>query len=77
MAAQLFNWYMVTQPGPEGRFAVNRDQLAIHRLSDESQRRVLDNGFELREALTGLFGLTLPDHPNLSATLTRMTTGAI
>lgn len=87
---EVGNWYMATYPGsrfyddlavsraaPEGRFALSRNQLAIHRLSGTSERHVLHTESELREALTGLFGLTLPDDCHLSATLARMTTGAV
>jgi N-hydroxyarylamine O-acetyltransferase len=86
----LGNWYMSTHPKsrfygdlvvsrarPEGRIALNNNQLTMHSLSGASERRVLETESELREALTGLFGLTLPDDPGLSAALTDRTTGAV
>jgi len=86
---EVGNWYMATHPesrfydelavsraAPEGRYALSNNQLAIHRLSGTSERRVLHTESELREALTGLFGLTLPDDPDMSAILARITTGA-
>lgn len=87
---EVGNWYMATHPQsrfynelvvtrvlPEGRLALNNNQLAVHSLSGTTDRRVLQTESELRKALTGSFGLTLPDDPGLSAALTRITTGAV
>lgn len=87
---EVGNWYIATYPGsrfydelavsravPDGRYALNSCQLALHRLTSVSERRVLHTESELREALIGLFGLTLPNDSNLSAALVRITTGAI
>jgi N-hydroxyarylamine O-acetyltransferase len=86
----LGNWFMSTQPKsrfyndlvvtrvrPDGRIALNNNQLTVHRLSGASERRVLETESELRAALTGLFGLTLPDDPGLSAALNRIGIGAV
>ena len=87
---ELGNWFMSTHPKsrfaeelvlarvtPEGRLALNNNQLAIHRLNATSERRVLQTETEMREALTGLFGLTLPDDPGLGAALTKSLVGAV
>ncbi|HEY0300711.1 MAG TPA: arylamine N-acetyltransferase, partial [Rhizomicrobium sp.] len=71
---ELGNWFMATHPKsrfyeelvvarvtPEGRLALHNNQLAIHFLNGTSERRVLQSLSELRDALTGLLGLTLPD----------------
>lgn len=87
---ELGNWYMSTHPKsrfyddlvaarvtPEGRLALENNQLAIHRLNATSERRVLQTESELRDALTGLFGLTLPDDPGLGAALRKTLVGAV
>lgn len=87
---ELGNWFMSTHPKsrfyedlvaarvtPEGRLALNNNQLAIHRLNAPSERRVLQTESELRDALADLFGLTLPDDPDLSAVLTKTLVGAV
>jgi N-hydroxyarylamine O-acetyltransferase len=86
----LGNWFMSTHPKsrfyndlvvsrvrPEGRLALNNNQLTVHSLSGASERRVLETESELRAALTGLFGLTLPDDPGLFAALNRIASGAV
>lgn len=86
---ELGNWFMSTYPKsrfydelvvsrvtPAGRLTLNNNQLTVHSLSAASERRVLQTESELRQALTGLFGLTLPDDPGLVAALTRIGSGA-
>jgi arylamine N-acetyltransferase len=60
-----------------GRLALDNNHLAIHRLNATSERRVLQTQSELRDALTGLFGLTLPEDPGLGAALTKTLVGAV
>ncbi len=87
---ELGNWYMATHPKSrfsaelvvaramaQGRLALSNNQLAIHRLNATSERRVLQTETELRDALTGLFGLTLPDDPDLSPALAKTLVGAV
>lgn len=87
---ELGNWYMATHPEsrfysdlvmsrvePGRRYALHNNQLAIHSLNHATERRVLHTPSELRDVLTGLFGLTLPDDPSLGAALTRYTIGAV
>lgn len=86
----LGNWFMATHPKSrfyedlaaarvtsEGRLALHNNHLAIHRLNAASEHRVLQTESELRDALTGLFGLTLPDDPGLGAALTKTLVGAV
>ncbi|MDO8875457.1 MAG: arylamine N-acetyltransferase [Pseudolabrys sp.] len=87
---ELGNWFTSTHPQsrfkrgliagrvmPDGRFALNGRELAFHRLNAPSERRVLETESELRDALTGLFGLTLPDDPGLGAALAKTSGGAV
>jgi N-hydroxyarylamine O-acetyltransferase len=87
---EIGNWFTSTHPQsrfkrgliaarvvPEGRFALNDRELAFHRLNAPSERRVLQTESELRDALTGPFGLTLPDDPGLSAVLVKTLVGAV
>jgi N-hydroxyarylamine O-acetyltransferase len=87
---EIGNWFTSTHPQsrfksgliaarvvPDGRFALNDRDLAFHRLNAPSERRVLQTESELRDALSGLFGLTLPDDPGLGAALTKTLVGAV
>lgn len=87
---EVGNWFMSTFPKSRfydelaisrvtsgGRLALNNNQLTVHSLSAASERRVLQTESELRQALTGLFGLTLPDDPGLAAALNRIASGAV
>lgn len=87
---ELGNWFMATHPKarfaeelvlarvtPEGRLALSDNRLAIHRINATSERRVLQTETEMRDALAGLFGLTLPDDPGLGAALTKTLVGAV
>lgn len=87
---EVGNWFMSTYPGsrfydelavsravPEGRYALSGNRLTIHRLDGTSERRVLQTESELRDVLTGYFGLTLPDDPGLGPTLARTIVGAV
>jgi N-hydroxyarylamine O-acetyltransferase len=86
----LGNWYMSTHPKSPfttglsaakveagRRYGLRNNQLAIHHLDGTTERHVLQTESELSDALTGLFGLMLPDDPGLKAALARMTTGAV
>lgn len=87
---EIGNWFTSTHPEsrfkrgliaarvvPDGRFALNDRELDFHRLNAPSERRVLQTESELRDALTGLFGLTLPDDPGLGAAPTKTLVGAV
>lgn len=71
---EITNWYHSTSPcsqftkdlvaaraGADRRFALRNRDFAIHHLDRKTERRVLRNTAELREVLSGAFGLTLPD----------------
>jgi N-hydroxyarylamine O-acetyltransferase len=83
---ELGNWYMSTHPDsrfvselvaaraePDRRYALRNNELAVHRLNGQTERRVLRTVPELRDALTDVFRLTLPDVGELDAVLARFT----
>ena len=81
---QVTNWYLsnhpdsyfindliVTRPDRDRRFALHNNELAIHHLNGQSERRPLTTVIELRTALTENFRITLPDGPDLDTALQR------
>jgi N-hydroxyarylamine O-acetyltransferase len=79
------NWYLSThpdshfvsslmaaRPAPGRRVALRDNQLSIHHLDGASERRELASAAELRATLADLFGLTLPDTPDLDRALERI-----
>jgi N-hydroxyarylamine O-acetyltransferase len=60
---------MAARPAPGRRVALRDNQLSIHRLDGASERRELASAAELRATLADLFGLTLPDTPDLDRAL--------
>jgi N-hydroxyarylamine O-acetyltransferase len=66
---------MVARAAPGRRYALRNNELSIHRL-DGSERRPLRTPAELRETLTGTFGLRIPDTPALDGLLERLTVQA-
>ena len=81
---QVTNWYLsnhpdsyfindliVTRPDRDRRFALHNNELAIHHLNGQSERRPLTTVIELRTALTENFKITLPDGPDLDTALQR------
>ncbi len=62
---------MAGRPFPGGRYALSNNQLSIHRLGAPSERRTLTSVQEVREALTTLFGLTLPPAVDLDPVVAR------
>jgi N-hydroxyarylamine O-acetyltransferase len=82
---EVTNWYLSHNPAshfvtgliaarsaPGRRFTLRNTDFAIHYLKGRTERRVLRTAAELRETLAGPFGLTLPDAPELDATLARL-----
>lgn len=57
---------------PGGRFALRNNVLAVHRLGEPVERRLLTTPAELRDALERQLLLTLPDHPGLAPLLERV-----
>jgi N-hydroxyarylamine O-acetyltransferase len=83
---EVTNWYLSNHPdshfvngliaaraAPDCRYALRNNELAVHHLNGSTERRVLAAANELRTALEGTFGLTLPEAPELDAVLGRLT----
>ena len=86
---EIVNWYQSTSPNsyfisnlmaarpvPGARYALRNSELSVHHLNGPSERRVLRSAAELRDILSGTFGLTLAGVAGLDALLTRLTTVA-
>lgn len=82
---EVGNWYVSTHPGssfvtglmasraPAGRrYTLFNNSLAVHPLGGESERRTLGTAAELREALTDVLGITLPNGPGMNPLLERI-----
>lgn len=83
---EIANWYVSTHPSshfvhdlmagraaPGLRYTLHNNEAAVHRLDGTTERRILADAAELREALEDVFLLTLPEAPELDALLTRLT----
>jgi N-hydroxyarylamine O-acetyltransferase len=62
----------MARPFPGGRYGLANNQLSVHRLGGETERRTLASVAEMREALESVFGLTLPDAAELNPVLARL-----
>ena len=60
---------------PGGRFALRNNVLAVHRLGEPVERRLLTTPAELREVLERQLLLTLPAQPGLAPLLERIAAG--
>jgi N-hydroxyarylamine O-acetyltransferase len=80
----LANYYVATHPAshfrstlmggrpfPGGRYALQNNQLSVHRLGAPSEKRTLTSVAEVREVLETLFGLTLPAAAEIDPVLAR------
>ncbi|WP_394827148.1 arylamine N-acetyltransferase [Pendulispora albinea] len=85
---EISSWYLCTNPKSHfltgimaarpiegGRYALNNNQLTIHRLNGEPERRTLTSAAELRDFFTDGLGITLPDSPDLEPVLARVADG--
>jgi N-hydroxyarylamine O-acetyltransferase len=83
---ELANWYISTHPesrfvknltvalpAPDRRYALFNSEFAVHHLGGPSEHRRLTGAAEVRQVLEEVFGLTLPDGPELDAALARLT----
>jgi N-hydroxyarylamine O-acetyltransferase len=81
---EVANWYHCTnsdshfnttlvaaRPAAGRRYALRNSEFVIHDLRGNTERRTLRTAAELREVLTGPFGLTLPPDRGLDAVLER------
>ncbi|MFC5412091.1 arylamine N-acetyltransferase [Larkinella bovis] len=79
---EMFSWYLCTHPAsffltslsvarpfPGGRFGLRNTVLTTHWLGRESEQCELTSVADIRRVLRENFRLTLPDHPDLDATL--------
>lgn len=85
---ELTNWYLANHPSshfrsnlivaraiPGGRYALLNDQLTIHHVNGDSERRKLSSVAELRNVLAETFLLRLPDTDDLGLALQRIFSG--
>jgi len=71
-ASTFVNGLMAARPTPDRRYALLNNNLAVHHRSGLSERRVLGSVSELRETLSSLIQVTLPDAPELDTALARL-----
>jgi N-hydroxyarylamine O-acetyltransferase len=80
---EVANWYVSTcpashfttgllaaRPAPGVRYVLRNNDFGMH-TPEGTERRILTNAAELREMLTDVFGIVLPDAPELDAALER------
>jgi N-hydroxyarylamine O-acetyltransferase len=83
---EIVNWYQCTSPNSHftqnlmaaravagARYALRNAELSVHHRDGATERRQLRTAAELRDTLSGRFGLTLPGAAGLDALLTRVT----
>jgi N-hydroxyarylamine O-acetyltransferase len=83
---EVSSWYLCHHPDsrfrsallaarttPDRRYGLMNNVLTEHRPDGTSEPRTLTDAAELRRVLVETFGLTLPDAPELDATLARLT----
>jgi N-hydroxyarylamine O-acetyltransferase len=86
---EVSNWHVSTHPdsifvnglmasrvAAGVRYALMNNELAVHHTGANTEKRLLKNAAELRQTLEEVIGLTLPDSPNLEATLERLTSSS-
>ncbi len=82
---ELANWYVSTHPesrfvknltvalpAADRRYALFNTEFAVHHLGRPSERRALAGAAEIRQVLREVFGLALPDGPELDAAFDRL-----
>ena len=82
---EVANWYTSTHPAshflhslmaaralPGKRLALLNNELAVHRLDGDTERRTLATAAELRATLQDAFGIALPEDPGLRPALERV-----
>jgi N-hydroxyarylamine O-acetyltransferase len=84
------NWFVSTYPesifrtrlmaarlAAGGRRGLLNNELIVHGAGNETRRTRLGSAAELRDALTDVFGIRLPDDPKLTDVLTRFAGGGL
>jgi N-hydroxyarylamine O-acetyltransferase len=74
--SHFLNGLLAARPAPGRRYALRNNELAVHHLSGNTERRILTSAAELRAVLQAEFRLALPDAPELDAALERLTAPA-
>src|SRR5262245_47039334 len=82
---EMANWFISTHPDsrfvnnltaalptPDRRYALFNREFAVHRLGGPSEHRRLSGPAEIRQILQDVFGLILPEEPDLHAALERL-----
>lgn len=57
---------------PDRRYAIRDNQLAVHKLNDNTEKTTLQNAAEMRDALTDLFKLRLDELEGLDPVLAKL-----
>jgi len=74
--SHFLNTLVAARTDDDRRYALRDNELAVHHLGGESERRTLATADELRSVLATLFRLRLPDGPELDDALARVASGA-
>lgn len=82
---EVGNWYVSThpqslfvnhllaaRPAPGKRYALRNNELAIHHLGGQTEKRTIASGPELRDALQTLFNIDVPRGPEVDRLLSRV-----
>lgn len=83
---EISSWYLSNHPGshfvtgliaartePSRRYALRNNELAIHHLDGNTERKIIRNTDELEKVLSGTFGIKLPKTESLRPALSRIT----
>ena len=70
-ASHFTSTLLVARPAPGRRFVLRDNDLGVH-TPEGTERRILTSAAELRDALTNVFGVTLPEVPELDEVLRRV-----
>jgi N-hydroxyarylamine O-acetyltransferase len=63
---------IAAKPTPQGRYALRNNELAIHHLHGETERYTIKDPAELKQKLQKMFGIALPNKPQLDITLKKI-----
>ena len=74
--SHFLNTLVAARTDDDRRYALRGNELAIHHLGGDTERRTLDGADALRAALETIFLLRLPDDPRLDDALARVASGA-
>jgi N-hydroxyarylamine O-acetyltransferase len=75
-ASQFTQVLLAARPAPGRRLVLRNNDFGVHTATG-TERRLLTGAAELREVLTGVFGITLPAAPELDAVLERAAAGGV